>query len=78
VKDATYGQASELVGSEIRFLRENIAGDLVGYRYYLTGSNPLGQAYVISYYVPAPLEQRYAGVLKTFLESLALYEEESE
>lgn len=78
VKDATYGQASELIGSEVRFVRENLAGDLVGYRYYMTGSNPLGQAYVIAYHVPAELEQRYEKVLKTFLESLSLLEEESE
>jgi hypothetical protein len=78
VKDDTYGSASELIGSEVRFVRESVDGDLVGVSYYLTGSNPLGQAYVIAYYVPAAQEARYAGALRAFLASLTLFEEETE
>jgi hypothetical protein len=77
-RDSTYGQASELLGSEVRFVREGVDADVVGFRYYMTGSNPLGQAYTIAYFVPATLEKRYEPTLKTFLESLSLTEEESE
>jgi len=77
-RDAAYGQASELLGTEVRFVREGLDADLVGYRYYMTGSNPLGQAYTIAYFVPAALEKKYEPTLKTFLGSLSLTEEESE
>ena len=77
-RDTSYGQASELNGTEVRFVREGSVADFVGYRYYMTGSNPLGQAYTIAYFVPAALETKYAPTMKTFLDSLSLMEEESE
>jgi hypothetical protein len=77
-KETTYGQASELIGVEVRFVREGVDADVVGYRYYMTGSNPFGQAYIVAYFVPAALERRYEATMKTFLASLALTEEESE
>jgi hypothetical protein len=77
-RDDTYGQASELLGTQVRFVREGPDADVVGYRYYMTGSNPLGQAYTIAYFVPAVLEKKYDTTLKTFLGSLSLTEEESE
>ena len=77
-RDGAYGQASELLGTEVRFVREGIDADIVGFRYYMTGSNPLGQAYTIAYFVPAILEKKYEATMKTFLGSLSLSEEESE
>jgi hypothetical protein len=77
-RDGAYGQASELLGTEVRFVREGIDADVVGFRYYMTGSNPLGQAYIIAYFVPAILEKKYEATMKTFLASLSLSEEESE
>ena len=62
----------------MRFVREGLVADLIGYRYYMTGSNPLGQAYIVSYFVPAALEKKYEATMKTFLGSLSLSEEESE
>jgi hypothetical protein len=78
LRDDTYGQASELTGVEVRFVREGVDADVVGFRYYMTGSNPLGQAYTISYFVPASLEKKYQATMKTFLSSLSLTEEETE
>ena len=59
-------------------MREGIDADLVGLRYYMTGSNPLGQAYTIAYFVPAILEKKYEATMKTFLGSSVPLEEESE
>jgi hypothetical protein len=77
-REDAYGQASELLSTEVRFVREGVDADLIGARYYMTGSNPLGQAYTIAYFVPAALEKKYDATLKTFLNSMALTEEETE
>jgi hypothetical protein len=77
-RDDTYGQASELTGTQVRFVREGVDTDVVGFRYYMTGSNPLGQAYTIAYFVPATIEKKYEATVRTFLSSLSLTEEDTE